>query len=202
MKNRNYIKLDGSYRLPYRISEAIKQVSENIKVNGQEDTDVITPYKGAPPGARPIFVFAENDKEMALKIVEITKAFEHFDVIDLKGDAKRRVTILEKDYGLCNELHRVVENIAETDTILRLKGMEKTCVLWSTKIKIEDEDEINNFIYTILTRTSGLLIIALYEAIDSKYVDVLKQIRNDRILIWDKPTKDFVSNNYLNLINL
>lgn len=202
MKNRNYIKLDGSYRLPYRISEAIKQVSENIKINGQEDTDVITPYKGAPPGARPIFVFAENDKEMALKIVEITKAFEHFDVIDLKGDAKRRVTILEKDYGLCNELHRAVENIAETDTILRLKGMEKTCVLWSTKIKIEDEDEINNFVYTILTRTSGLLIIALYEAIDSKYVDVLKQFRNDRILIWDKQTKDFVSNNYLNLIKL
>ena len=77
--------------------------------------------------------------------------------------------------------------------------MEKTCVLWSTKIKIEDEDEINNFVYTILTRTSGLLIIALYETIDSKYVDILKQFRNDRILVWDSSTRDFINNNYLKL---
>ncbi len=199
MKNRNYIKLEGSYRLPYRISEAIKPVSENIKINGQEYADVITPYKGAPPGARPIFVFAENDIEMALKIVEITKAFEHFDVIDLKSDSKRRVTILEKDKSLRDELLKIVKDLAETDTILRLKGMEKTCVLWSTKIKIEDEDEINNFIYTILTRTSGLLIIALYTSIDRRYVDVLKQFRSDRVLVWDNLTKDFISNNYINL---
>ena len=192
MKNRNYIKLDGSYRLPYRISEAIKPVSEHIKVNGQEETDVITPYKGAPPGARPIFIFAENDKEMAIKIIEIIKAYENFDVIDFKSEIIRKITILEKDFNLTRELNNLVENIAETDTILRLKGMEKTCVLWSTKIKIEDEDEINNFVYTILTRTSGLLIIALYDTIDSKYIDILKQFRNDRILIWDKPTKDFL----------
>ena len=197
MKNRNYIKLDGSYRLPYRISEAIKPVSEHIKVNGQEETDVITPYKGAPPGARPIFIFAENDIEMAIKIIEIIKAYENFDVIDYKSEIKRKITILEKDFNLTRELNNLVENIAETDTILRLKGMEKTCVLWSTKIKIEDEDEINNFVYTILTRTSGLLIIALYDTIDSKYIDILKQFRNDRILIWDKPTKDFLKSSIL-----
>jgi hypothetical protein len=200
MRNRNYLKLDGSYRLPYRISEAIKQLSENIKINGQESSDIITPYKGSPPGARPILVFAENDKEMAVKIIEITEAFEHFDVVDLTSDIKRKVTILEKDFNLTNELCRLAQNIAETDTILRLKGMEKTCVLWSTKINIEDVDEINNFVYTILTRTSGLLIIALYETIDRKYVDILKEFRDDRTLVWDDQTKAFIDNNYVKCI--
>lgn len=198
MKNRNYIKLDGSYRLPYRISEAIKQVSETIKINGQEDTDVITPYKGAPPGARPIIVFAENDQEMANKVIGITEAFEHFDVIDLKSEVKRRVTILEKDYNLANELNNTLQNIAETDTILRLKGMEKTCILWSTKIKIDHEDEVNNFVYTILTRTSGLLIIALYNDINAKYIDIIKQLRKDRILIWDEETKNYINTKLAN----
>ena len=195
MKNRNYIKLDGSYRLPYRISEAIKQISENIKINGQEDTDIITPYKGAPPGARPIFVFANDDNEMAMKIIEIVNAYEYFDVIDLKSDKKRKITILEKDFNLNNELNKIVENIAETDTILRLKGMEKTCVLWSTRIRIEDEDEVNNFVYTILTRTSGLLIIALYKSIEPRYIELLNQLRNDRILIWDSSTNDYLRDN-------
>ena len=200
MRNRNYIKLDGSYRLPYRISEAIKKISENIKINGQEDTDVITPYKGSPPGARPIFVFAKNDKEMAKKIVEITNAFKYFDVIDLESDLKRRVTILEKDYTLSNELHILVPNISETDTILRLKGMEKTCICWSTKIKIDDKAEINNFVYTIVTRTSGLLIIALFEKIEIEYIEILNQFRKDRILIWDAETSRFIFNNYVHII--
>ena len=101
-----------------------------------------------------------------------------------------------------NSINKIVANIAETDTILRLKGMEKTCILWSTKIEIEDIEEINNFVYTILTRTSGLLIIALYETMDRKYVEILKQFRKDRVLIWDEPTSDFINFNYLNLSKL
>jgi superfamily I DNA/RNA helicase len=196
MKNRNYIKLEGSYRLPYRISEAIKPISEKIKSNGQEDTDIITPYKGAPPGARPIFVYADNDKQMAEKIISITKTYENYDVVDFNSEINRRIAILEKDFELSRELNILIPNIAETDTILRLKGMEKTCVLWSTKVKIIDADEINNFVYTILTRTSGLLIIAIYSTIKSEYVEILKQFRNDRVLIWDKATKYFINNNY------
>ncbi|MBC5836005.1 UvrD-helicase domain-containing protein [Flavobacterium sp. F372] len=199
MRNRNYLRLDGSYRLPYRISEAIKRISENIKINGQEDTDVITPYKGAPPGARPILVFADNDVEMSNKIINIANSFKSFDIIDLESNPKRKITILEKDYNLTNSINRINIDIAETDTILRLKGMEKTCVLWSTKIKIDDEDEISNFIYTILTRTSGLLIIALYSEMETKYIDIINQLRKDRILIWDNQTKDFINNNYLKL---
>ena len=132
-----------------------------------------------------------------MKTLMIEKDVRISDSIILeKGD---RIQILEKDKSLRDELLKIVKDLAETDTILRLKGMEKTCVLWSTKIKIEDEDEINNFIYTILTRTSGLLIIALYTSIDRRYVDVLKQFRSDRVLVWDNLTKDFISNNYINL---
>jgi hypothetical protein len=186
MRNRNYIKLEGSYRLPYRISEAIKPISESIKSNGQEETDIITPYKGSPPGARPIFVYANNENLMAQKIKDIVTEYSCFDVVDFNS---KRITILEKDKSLTNILNNLTPEIAETDTILRLKGMEKTCVVWSTKIRIEDEDEIPNFIYTILTRTSGLLIIAIFDNILDEYTKIIKQFREDRIIKWDKESE-------------
>ncbi len=59
---RNFLrkKLDGSFRLPFRVSECIKPLSELIsKKFGEREgiqSDIINPYKGAPPGSRPIFV--------------------------------------------------------------------------------------------------------------------------------------------------
>ena len=79
MRNRRKHVLKGSYRLPYRISEAIYPISKFIRDNSNEQTDEITPYKGAPPGARPILVYAENDEKMANKIIQIIKAYNLFD---------------------------------------------------------------------------------------------------------------------------
>lgn len=194
MRNRNYIKLEGSYRLPYRISEAIKPISENIKINGQEDTDIITPYKGAPPGARPILVYAENDAEMAAKIYSIIESYQLFDIVDMDNFIRRKITILEKDFGLKRNLNSIKADISETETILRLKGLEKTCIVWSTKISIADVDEISNFVYTILTRTAGILIVAIYDDIIAEYKTIIKQLRQDRTLIWDSITYDKVYN--------
>jgi len=193
MKNRVFHKLKGSYRLPYRISESLQPISEQIKLNGQENTDVITPYKGAPPGARPILVFANNENEMALKVTSILNSFKVFDIINLNDIPQRKLAIFEKDFELCKKINLIQDNICETDTVLKIKGLERTCILWSTRIQITDIEGINNYVYTILTRTSGILIIALFSDLNKVYYNIIKSLRQDRVLIWDNETKEFLN---------
>ena len=98
------------------------------------------------------------------------------------------MTILEKD-PLLSQALRNVNITSETDTILRLKGLEKECIVWSTRAEIEYEKEVFEFIYTILTRTSSILIIALFEETRPIYKRVINLLRKDRMIFWDKVTK-------------
>jgi len=182
MSRREFHRLKGSYRLPVRISEAIENIPKAIaKMRNNEDgVNEISPYKGSPPGARPIIVYADSYQKLALKIKLI---FDIYKVYDLKN-----ITVLEKDPVLTSELNQLSIS-AETDTILRLKGLEKECILWSTRANIEFEKEIYEFIYTILTRTSSILIIALFKETKPIYKKVINLLRSDRIILWDLITK-------------
>ncbi|MFD2914778.1 UvrD-helicase domain-containing protein [Psychroserpens luteus] len=190
MRNRVTHKLDGSYRLPYRISEAIKPLSEAIN-EVQEGADIITPYKGAPPGARPILVYAENNQDLAKKIINITKAFNSFDVVDSIPPYKNLITILEKDIATTNALNNMKSGVCQTDTILRLKGLEKKLIVWSTNTEITHTEEIKNFVYTIFTRTSGLLIIGMFKDIKKEYKEIITSLRKDRVMLWDESSLQY-----------
>ena len=101
----------------------------------------------------------------------------------------QKVTILEKDV----ELQRAITQkgiASETDTILSLKGLEKECVLWSTRIPLEFEKEVFEFAYTIVTRTSCILIIALTENTQNIYKKILSLLNSDRLIMWDKETSE------------
>ena len=182
MSKREFHRLKGSYRLPVRISECIEGISKSIvtKRKNEEGVNEITPYKGSPPGARPIIVYADTLEEIVVKIKAI---FDCYKVYDLN-----KITILEKDYSLTQQLNQQCVS-SETDTILRLKGLEKECVLWSTRAGIEFENEVYEFIYTILTRTSSVLIIALFKETKPIYKRVINLLRKDRIILWDTLTK-------------
>jgi DNA helicase-2/ATP-dependent DNA helicase PcrA len=182
MSKREFHRLKGSYRLPVRISECIEEIPKSIatKRKNEEGVNEITPYKGSPPGARPIIVYADTLEKIVVKIKAI---FECYKVYDLN-----QITILEKDPALRQQL--LQQGIsAETDTILRLKGLEKECVLWSTRAELEFEKEVYEFIYTILTRTSSVLIVALFNETKPIYKRVINLLRKDRIILWDTMTK-------------
>ena len=190
LRNFSYDRLEGSYRLPYRVSECIRPISETIQ-NDQKEAELINPYKGSPPGARPIIVAADNDEQMATKLKSVLDRYQHFDVVNPYDTPPRKITILEKDHDLTRALSAIQNNIAETDTILRLKGLEKTCVLWSTKSNIENHSEIINFVYTIMSRTAGLLIIALFPECPVEYVKILRMLRSkDRLIFWDSHSEE------------
>jgi hypothetical protein len=182
MQRRQFFRLEGSYRLPVRISECIKDLSIAISnsFGQQEGTNVITPYKGSPPGARPIIVYAETLNKIVEKLKNIFTIYKIYDL--------NRISILEKDNELCRALNLSGVN-SETDTILRLKGLEKECILWNTRVNIEYQKEVYEFVYTILTRTSSVLIIALSEQTQVIYKPIINLLRRDRLILWDIETK-------------
>lgn len=183
MARRRFFRLEGSYRLPVRISECIKGLSDKIveKFGGEEGVNGISPYKASPPGARPIVVYAPTLVEIGEKIKGVFNAYKVYDL--------KKVCVLEKDVELCSELNRIGIS-SETDTILSLKGLEKECVIWSTRIPLEFEKEVYEFAYTILTRTSSILIIALSDNSQEVYKPVIGLLKKDRLIFWDKSTED------------
>ena len=180
-KNFKKIYLNGSFRLPFRISECIKPISQKIKEKMGDDVAIINPYKGSPPGARPIVVIGKNLKETASKIKDI------FDCYSIYGFED--VTIFEKDELLKTELI-ALEMKASTETTLRMKGLEKPCVIWSVRTDVDTEKEVEEFVYTILTRTSSILIIVLSANIKEKYIPIMQLFDKDRLIFWDLVSKN------------
>lgn len=180
---RRFFKLEGSYRLPVRISECISGLSQAINqhFSNSEGTSNIVPYKGSPPGARPIVVYADNEEQIENKLINI---LNFYSIYDLKNKC-----ILEKDYTLTNNLFK--KNIEiETDSILSLKGLEKECVIWATYVPLEFEKEAFEFAYTIVTRTSGILIIVITEETQEVYKKILGLLNKERLIFWDKNSEE------------
>jgi DNA helicase-2/ATP-dependent DNA helicase PcrA len=180
--------LGGSYRLPYWTSKAVRGLSEHLgeKNAGGNQVDLLHAYKAAPPGARPLVVFAGNPSEMAQKIKNIYQCYE------LYQDSEENpflITIMEKDSDLCRALNQS-DCPAHTDTILRLKGLEKPFVVWSTKAEVTQVSDVEEFVYTILTRTSCLLIIALYPDIQQEFLPILKALNQPDLNFWDEESED------------
>jgi len=174
-------RLEGSFRLPFRVSECIKPFSEiiNQKFGEREgiQADIINPYKGAPPGSRPIFVFAQDTNTAATKIKDIFFAYQKA----LKLD---KVTIYERDTQLNTALLQS-QTPTETEIILRTKGLEKNCVVWSTRISVDTTTEKEEFVYTIITRTVSLLIVVVFPDIQQDYINIIKTFVPERVICWD-----------------
>lgn len=185
MGNFSKKKLEGSFRLPFRVSECIRPLSEiiNRKFGEREglQADIINPYKGAPPGSRPIFVFAQDTNSAAQKVYEIFSTYHQALNLD-------RVTIFERDAEL-NLALALNQTPTETEIILKAKGLEKNCVLWSTRINVDTQTEKEEFIYTILTRTVSLLIILVFPNIQQDYINIIKQFIEPRLIRWDEESE-------------
>ncbi len=190
-KNRRTHELQGSYRLPFRISEAVVPLSQRIFKKRESCKDKVrvslqNPYRGSPPGARPIVVWARDEHRMATKIHAIYTAYS--ESLGTVGFELGRCSILESDSSLRSELSEIGMD-AETNTILRLKGLEKTCVVWSTRVFEDTEDDVEEYVYTILTRSAALLIIALFPNTHTSFYPILNTFEKDRIIIWDQDTE-------------
>jgi DNA helicase-2/ATP-dependent DNA helicase PcrA len=192
--------LSGSYRLPFRITECIRPLSEQINHSRSDvDVNIIDPYRGAPPGARPILVYAVSEAEMARKLARINFHYQVFDFEKIGAKKLHQLTILEKDKGLVKAIDNIHSGIATTDTILRLKGMEKDCIVWSTRVGVNNPGDEDYYVYTILTRTRSILIIAMFDETIPRYREIVKLFPQERLMVWDKETEHYYQESILSL---
>lgn len=177
-------RLEGSFRIPLRISECIKPLSHQIfhRFKGKEINN-IAPVKNSPPGARVIVVYGETQEKIASKISQIWGEYT---------GRSGKISIMERDEELRSALYKVKVK-STTHTIMREKGLEMDCVLWSTRTHVEDLEKSYEFVYTILTRSSNILIIALFNETLDEYKRIIKYLREDRLIIYDQQTKDVFS---------
>ena len=179
-------KLKGSFRLPFRISEAIKPLSLMInakfrKKKADGETEIINPYKGSPPGARPIIVYAKDHNYLAIKIKEIFNSYKIFGL--------DTISVFERDYELSGALSSLGVGVSP-EIILKSKGLEKSCVLWSSRIVVDTKTEIDEFVYTILTRTTSILIVAICENLNPNYAEIIKSFDESRLILWDEESTE------------
>lgn len=186
-RNRDKKLLEGSYRLPFRISEALVGLSDRIAMKRQNVGDMsdigrIHPYKGSPPGARPIVIWGPDVQALAEKAASVLRTYKVYDV--------DKVKVIETDNDLATQLNRRLEDIrVGGDSVLRIKGLETPCVIWSTRRPVLFKEEVEEFVYTILTRTAGLLIIALSPETCDMYRPILNTFKEEQLIFWDWPAK-------------
>jgi hypothetical protein len=65
-----------------------------------------------------------------------------------------------------------------------IKGLERPVVVWSTRAEIDADDSLLEWIYTILTRTTGVLIVLLSVETPEEVRRILGRLREDRVLPW------------------
>ena len=173
--------LRASYRLPHRVCLALKPLSTGLKQQWENDEGcpMLAPVKRAPPGPRPIIIAASNRSRLADKISEVWNVYGIYDLSE--------ITILEQDIGLYKALKAKGIEV-RTDSILRLKGLEKRCIVWSTSADV-NTDEVLEFVYTILTRTSSVLILTLLDDSIDKYRSVLSLLKSENLIFWDQDSE-------------
>ena len=174
--------LEGSYRLPYRITECLKNLSQQVVKKHNNNAHELKAFKGSPAGARPIVVYAQKISDISQKIKDIFEIYS-------SSYNLHEITILEIDNELCRSLQKIGVPTS-TDSVLRIKGLEKECVLWSVRQNIEDNNEAAETVYTILTRTSCILIIALSGNISDTYKEIIGTFDVERLLFWDQESKN------------
>lgn len=183
MKKYKRIRLEGSFRLPFRISECLRPLSERIsrRYGSREgiSAEIIIPYRGAQPGSRPIVVYGTDEKSVAHKIAKVMSSYTDFGLVNY--------SVFERDTKL-KEALLLRGKIVETDIILKSKGLEYTCVVWSSRVLADSKLEQEEFAYTIFTRTSAVLIIAIFDNIDTRLKEIAKVFDSSKSIYWDEET--------------
>ncbi len=196
--------LEGSYRLPVRVCEAVAPIARAIQamraasgpgaVTGDvapllSASEVVLPHgvKNAVLGVRPVVV-AGSHSEVRDQVCEVLSRYGPL----LDGsDGERIVTIAEGDEWIEHALRGGLDGgfALRRESMRAIKGLERPCVIWSTRAAIPDRESHDEWIYTILTRTTCLVVLAVSEATPPAVSEVLGRLEPDRLLFWTEPAR-------------
>jgi len=199
--------LSGSYRLPIRICEAIEPLAKAIQqlrkgqssdqgASDEETEDIALPHavRSAVIGCRPI-VLAAPDKDAF--VTDISRILQFIaPLIEVNGEFL--VTNAdEENTKLASYLKSAVEvtepkYVIENNSMLKIKGLERPCVLFSTKLdgSLTPGASTYEWTYTILTRPTSVLILNLSTATNPEIKALIGRMRRDCLFFWDQRAED------------
>ena len=199
--------LSGSYRLPIRICEALLPLADAIAVHREsvksqqisdevddedEQVDLVRPHavKSAVLGVRPI-VLAGSKADIRRQLAEVVR---HYALLfDPAHGSKGIITVAEYDEFLKEIFDRLKDSkklpkdvVVEAASMSKIKGLERPLVAWSTQTNIPRRETEAEWVYTVLTRTTGVVVIAISQNTDARLRSIVGRLREDRLLFWSE----------------
>ena len=65
-----------------------------------------------------------------------------------------------------------------------IKGLERPAVVWTTGLELPTHESAEQWIYTILTRPTALLVVVLSDFMDQVATDVIASLDPRRLIPW------------------
>lgn len=208
--------LCGSYRLPISICEALEPLAKNVLNNrvatrqsseisagsnrslnnsfGEEiaPEDLVSPSsrKSAVIGIRPVILAPRDAADLADQLAAVVRTHK---AVLARGVDPIEITYAEASEIDVDNLQKLL-NLYEVQTkvgpgsMLKIKGLERPAVLWSTRMEARRSagSDLSEWTYTILTRTTRLLVIALSAYTPPEIRSLLGTLRRDRLLFWNE----------------
>ena len=191
MARRQIVTLEGSHRLPTRISEALRPLAERLaRTHGGRHgvrPAVVEPSRWAPPGARPIVVYAPQPAGVATEVRAVLASYAG--PLDLHS-----AIVVEPDTDIMQALRTdpcPMDSIRSASMTF-LKGLERDCVLWAgwQPTPASFADAALEMAYTALTRASGLLVLMLSDTLPSLHRELLGLLDPNRLIFWTPEARE------------
>jgi DNA helicase-2/ATP-dependent DNA helicase PcrA len=194
------VRLKGSYRMPRRLCECLQPLAQALAKRQTKhreaevvdlETDSLVARREAVIGCRPIVVSGDR-RQVSEQIAEIAKSYSELLVRQTCEGKREDLLVLDRDPKLKKEIERnwldkslTHRRFVQTLNVREAKGLELAGVVWSTgRSSAWAHEAVDETIYTILTRSCGLLIIALSVSTSAEAADFLRHLRFDRLQFW------------------
>ena len=180
------VRLEGSHRLPVPIARCVGPLvdaaTELRTAAGQSADDISRPKsrKASVIGVRPILVVGDEG-HLAAEIRRIAETYRGYLEAEFGSD---RITVCESDPSLAKAIGTPG---IESATVMGIKGLERGMVVWSARRAPANSDEALETAYTVMTRTSCLLVLAVDpDDLPAAHLDVIRHLERDHVMRWDQ----------------
>lgn len=189
-RRRDVTRLSHSYRMGQRLAEAVQPLAQHI-LDGSPRSQ--SNWVGVPGGTRsgvlgcrPIIV--ESGPSVAVTLTAVLRTYG-----SLLSGPEVTVTMAEAPEGCALTMAATTALPSATvrrETMARIKGLERTCVIWQTSRRWALDESAAEFVHTVLTRATSLAVIVLDPAETPDDVRAaLRCLRSDRLLFWDQSSE-------------
>ena len=199
--------LEGSYRLPIRVCEAISPIAEAIQKlratqgGAQDEDEFLDPdlpditlpqsVKNAEIGIRPIILAPTSLDQFKQQIIEVSDFYAP--LVQGNRDSNPIITNADNSNKECStalgQAARAgkVQYTIENSSMLWIKGLERKYIFWSTFFNVASPGAATyEWVYTILTRTTRLLVLMLSQNTSDDLKALIGRMHKDSLLFWDE----------------